>query len=65
MDAARGKEFILVATTGWRVVLFTVGPIFPPLVEGILRECGHRLIGLVTAPAGRQTPHVTLIGASV
>jgi len=59
------KECTMVATIGWRVVLFSVTPEIPPLVEGILRECGHRLIGLVTAPEGRQTPHVTLIGASV
>lgn len=42
------------ATTGWRVVLFCVLPEVPAMVEPILRECGHRLVGIVTAPGPRS-----------
>jgi methionyl-tRNA formyltransferase len=43
---------------GWRVVMFTVNPPVVPVVEGVLREAGHRLVGLVTAagPRRRRTP---------
>lgn len=40
-------------STGWRVVLFSVLPVVPPLVEPVVRDCGHRLVGLVTAPGPR------------
>ena len=36
---------------GWRVVMFSVLPPFPPFVESLLRERGHRLVGILTAPA--------------
>jgi methionyl-tRNA formyltransferase len=39
---------------GWRVVLFCVMPEVPGVIEPILRECGHRLIGIVTAPGPRS-----------
>src|SRR5690349_1990854 len=39
--------------TGWRVVMFSVIPGVPPLLEPVLRDCGHRLVGLVTAPGPR------------
>lgn len=42
------------ATTGWRVVLFCVIPEVPMLIEPVLRECGHRLVGIVTAPGPRS-----------
>ncbi len=42
------------AATGWRVVLFCVIPEPPALVEPLLRECGHRLVGIVTAPGPRS-----------
>ncbi len=43
--------------TGWRVVMFTVNPPHPAIVEALLREQGHRLVGLVTAagPRSRRT----------
>jgi methionyl-tRNA formyltransferase len=41
-------------TTGWRVVLFCVIPEMPAIFEPILRDCGHRLVGLVTAPGPRS-----------
>lgn len=44
----------MVATTGWRVVLFSVIPEIPPMIEAVLRECGHRLVGIVTAPGPRS-----------
>lgn len=41
-------------STGWRVVIFSVIPAVPPLLEPVLRDCGHRLVGLVTAPGPRS-----------
>lgn len=40
-------------TESWRVVAFTVMPIVPPMVESLLRERGHRLVGILTAPGPR------------
>ncbi len=37
----------------WRVVVFTVQPFIPPMVESLLRERGHRLVGIITAPGPR------------
>src|SRR5215210_8020694 len=43
--------------TGWRVVMFSVNRDIPPRIEAIVRDCGHRLVGLVTAagPRSRRT----------
>lgn len=38
----------------WRVVMFSVLPPFPPFVESLLRERGHRLVGILTAPGPRS-----------
>ena len=38
----------------WRVVLFTVNPMFIPKAEAMLNERGHRLVGIVTAPGPRS-----------
>ena len=40
-------------TPGWRVVMFTVNPAFPPSAERLLRARGHRLVGILTAPGPR------------
>jgi methionyl-tRNA formyltransferase len=43
--------------TGWRVILFCVILEVPEMIEPVLRDCGHRLVGIVTAPGprGRRT----------
>ncbi|MEZ4521372.1 MAG: formyltransferase family protein [Thermomicrobiales bacterium] len=38
----------------WRIVLFTAGPNFIPLIEEWLGSRGHRLVGLVGAPGPRS-----------
>ncbi len=38
----------------WRVVVFTVLPVFPPMIESLLRPRGHRLVGILTAPGPRS-----------
>ena len=37
----------------WRVVVVTVLPVMPPMVESLLHERGHRLVGILTAPGPR------------
>ena len=42
------------AATGWRIVLFCVLPEAPGMIEPLLRDGGHRLVGIVTAPGPRS-----------
>jgi len=44
----------MIQPAGWRVVLFCVLPQVPGDIEPILRDCGHRLVGIVTAPGPRS-----------
>ena len=41
----------------WRVVVFTVQPFIPPMVESLLRERGHRLVGIDHRPRPAHPPH--------
>ena len=41
-------------TQGWRIVIFTVLPTTPPMIDQIAREMGHRIVGVLTTQGPSQ-----------